>query len=278
MKDIVTDMGRRQQGESKSLVDIFTCAIITSENISIKDGLMQPEQMRAARALLNWSLDRLAQESGVHRNTLSNFETRKYDGDPNKVAAARKALRAAGVLFIDEDAEAGGVRQRRYRVGDKVRFRRVMQITDGLYMPEQVGMVVQVEPHPPAIGPTYRIAAQFDEEPPLALIFQFEFELVDASPIISLSEFVENNHLPMIPNGHFAVNPAADVDIVLETDLEKLPKELRSWIIVSTADDKLLNEIAARGFWPQESSRTLHLLWRQFPDGVLRPIEPMRQS
>ena len=231
---------------------------------------MQPEQMRAARALLNWSLDRLADESGVHRNTLSNFETRKYDGDPEKVAAARKALRAAGVLFIDEDTEAGGVRQRRYRVGDRVRFRRTMQINGRLYTPDQLGMIVQVETHPPAIGPTYRIAVQFDEEPPLALIFQFEFELVSASSIISLGEFVENNRRSMVPNGHFIANPAADVDIVLDNDLTKLPQELRSWIIVSTADVKLLNEIEARGFWRQESNATLHMLWRQLPDGALR--------
>jgi transcriptional regulator with XRE-family HTH domain len=53
---------------------------------------MQPEQMRAARAALNRSLEDLASASGVRRNTLSNFETRKYDGDPAKLAKAKSVL------------------------------------------------------------------------------------------------------------------------------------------------------------------------------------------
>ena len=48
---------------------------------------MRPEQVRMARALLNWALDGLAEISGVHRNTISNFETGKYEGDPEKLAA-----------------------------------------------------------------------------------------------------------------------------------------------------------------------------------------------
>lgn len=233
---------------------------------------MQPEQMRAARAILNWSLDRLAAASGVHRNTLSNFETRRYDGDPAKIAAVKTALRAAGIIFIDEGTEASGVPQRRYRFGDKVRFRRPMTIGNHLYMPDQVGTVIQVEGHPPETGPTYRIAVSFDERSALPLIFQFEYELVAASPIISLSEFAANSGYSMIPNGHFVINPAADADVVLERDLSKLPKELGAWIIIPTADDYLRNEIDARGFCPREYSQDLCLMWRQFPDGALRPI------
>ncbi|WP_172746235.1 helix-turn-helix domain-containing protein [Neorhizobium sp. T7_12] len=229
---------------------------------------MLPEQMRAARAALNWSLDRLAEKSGVHRNTLSNFETRKFEGDPAKVAAAKRALRAAGILFIEEGTEAAGVRQRRYRVGDRVSFRRPTTVGGRHFAPSDIGTVVQVEGHPPAIGPTYRIAVEFADSLPLSLIFQFEFELVAASPNISLREFVENSGYSVIPNGHFIINPAGDTEIGMETDLSKLPTEVGAWIVIPTADTDLLNEVEARGFWRQEASQTLYLLWRQFPAGA----------
>jgi transcriptional regulator with XRE-family HTH domain len=66
-----------------------------------------------ARAALNWSLAELAKASGVHRNTISNFETEKYGGDPERVAAIRAALEAAGVEFIPENGGGAGVRLRK---------------------------------------------------------------------------------------------------------------------------------------------------------------------
>jgi transcriptional regulator with XRE-family HTH domain len=57
---------------------------------------MKPEDKRMARAALNWSLEQLAKASQVHRNTLSNFETGKYAGDPAKLAAIQRTLESAG--------------------------------------------------------------------------------------------------------------------------------------------------------------------------------------
>ena len=54
-----------------------------------------------ARAALNWSLEALAKAAGVHRNTISNFETEKYAGDPEKLAAIQRALEAAGIEFTN---------------------------------------------------------------------------------------------------------------------------------------------------------------------------------
>lgn len=65
-----------------------------------------------ARAAVNWSLDQLAQAAGVHRNTIHNFETGRYSGNPEKLRAVRQALQAAGVEFIGE-GESGGVRLRK---------------------------------------------------------------------------------------------------------------------------------------------------------------------
>jgi transcriptional regulator with XRE-family HTH domain len=66
-----------------------------------------------ARAALNWSLDDLAKAAGVHRNTISNFETGRYGGDPEKLAAVRRTLEAAGVIFVAENGEGPGVRLRK---------------------------------------------------------------------------------------------------------------------------------------------------------------------
>ncbi len=66
-----------------------------------------------ARAALNWSLQTLAEASGVHRNTISNFETGKYAGDPSTVDAIRAAIEQAGIELIPENGGGAGVRLRR---------------------------------------------------------------------------------------------------------------------------------------------------------------------
>jgi transcriptional regulator with XRE-family HTH domain len=66
-----------------------------------------------ARAALNWSLNDLARVSKVHRNTIANFETGKYQATPDVLKAMRAALEAAGVNFIDANGEGPGVRLRK---------------------------------------------------------------------------------------------------------------------------------------------------------------------
>ncbi|WP_036283850.1 helix-turn-helix transcriptional regulator [Methylocystis sp. ATCC 49242] len=65
-----------------------------------------------ARAALNWTLADLADASGVHRNTISNFETGKYAGSEEALAAIRAALESAGIVFIDQNGAGPGVRLR----------------------------------------------------------------------------------------------------------------------------------------------------------------------
>ncbi len=74
---------------------------------------MKPAQVRMARAALNWSLADLAAASGVHRNTISNFETGRYGGSDEALAAIRAALEAAGVEFIAPNGGGAGVRLRK---------------------------------------------------------------------------------------------------------------------------------------------------------------------
>lgn len=62
---------------------------------------MKPAQVRMARAALNWSLQQLSEAAGVHRNTISNFETGRYAGEPATLDAIRAALEAAGIEFTN---------------------------------------------------------------------------------------------------------------------------------------------------------------------------------
>jgi transcriptional regulator with XRE-family HTH domain len=230
---------------------------------------MRPEQTRTARALLNWSLDRLTEASGVHRNTISNFETGRYGGDPAKVAALKHALESAGVIFVEENGEGSGARLRRFRIGDTVRFRPQTRVRFSFDITaDEVGAVVDVEPHPPQTGPTYRMDVQFPRKL-VPGVFRFEYELVKAVPALSIQSFLEGGGRPMIPPGHFIANPAQESPAQLEMDMSKLPQELGSLILIPTSDMNLRREIDAHGFFAKETSATLILMFRQFPDCVL---------
>lgn len=141
---------------------------------------MKPDDVRMARAALNWSLEQLAQASGIHRNTISNFETGKYAGDPATIAAIKRTLESFGVIFPDEAGETSTVTLRRFQVGDVVRLRAQSRLRSNYHIAEgEFGKVVWVEPHPPATGPTYKIEVHF-ESARLPEIFKYEFELVKA--------------------------------------------------------------------------------------------------
>jgi transcriptional regulator with XRE-family HTH domain len=70
-------------------------------------------QCRAARALLQWSRDRLSAESGVHANTITSFELEQRQPIRANLAALTGALEAAGVEFIPENGGGAGVRLRK---------------------------------------------------------------------------------------------------------------------------------------------------------------------
>lgn len=69
-------------------------------------------QIRAARALVNWTVRDLADKAGVHRNTVTRAET-DATGPGHATAAIRAALEAAGVEFIVENGGGPGVRLRK---------------------------------------------------------------------------------------------------------------------------------------------------------------------
>jgi hypothetical protein len=72
-------------------------------------------QIRAARALLRWSAEELAQASALGANTVRRAEV--TEGATSLTAAndraIRRALEDAGVEFIDENGGGAGVRLRK---------------------------------------------------------------------------------------------------------------------------------------------------------------------
>ncbi len=79
-----------------------------SANVTL--SAIRPEQMRAARAMLDWSRDQLSEACGVAKRTIIRFEAGQGETRPSTLAAIRAALEAAGVEFTD--GAAPGVRLR----------------------------------------------------------------------------------------------------------------------------------------------------------------------
>jgi DNA-binding XRE family transcriptional regulator len=65
------------------------------------------EQCRAARALLYWSQPKLAEATGITRETIANFERAARTPRRKNLTAIRTALESAGVVFIPGTATSG---------------------------------------------------------------------------------------------------------------------------------------------------------------------------
>ena len=75
---------------------------------------MLPAQLRAARTLVGWSRESLAEACGVTVRTLARIEadiTNPRPATPATIAAIGRALESAGVEFTNGDAS--GVRMKR---------------------------------------------------------------------------------------------------------------------------------------------------------------------
>ncbi len=75
--------------------------------------MITSEQIRAARALLRWSAQDLADKTGIGFRTIQRFESES--GIPasrtSNLIAIRHTLEDADVIFIDQNEEGGpGVR------------------------------------------------------------------------------------------------------------------------------------------------------------------------
>jgi transcriptional regulator with XRE-family HTH domain len=75
--------------------------------------MITPAQCRAARGLLDWTQQDLADRAGVGIVTVRHLEAGVSDTRRATLEVIRRALEAAGVEFIDQDGGGLGVRFRR---------------------------------------------------------------------------------------------------------------------------------------------------------------------
>jgi predicted transcriptional regulator len=71
---------------------------------------ISPNQLRAARSMIGWTREDLADASGATTRNLARIEAGEIKPRPRTVAAIRSALEAAGVEFIPENGGGAGVR------------------------------------------------------------------------------------------------------------------------------------------------------------------------
>lgn len=76
--------------------------------------MIEASQMRAARGLLEWSQTQLAEAASLSLPTIKRMEKLGPGrSSADNVSSVRKALEAAGVIFIEENGQGPGVRLRK---------------------------------------------------------------------------------------------------------------------------------------------------------------------
>ncbi|MDR5729615.1 MAG: helix-turn-helix domain-containing protein [Terriglobia bacterium] len=74
-------------------------------------AMISPRQIRAARALLDWSQQDLADKGILSLNAVTRLERDQVDPRVSTITAVQRALVRGGVEFISEEASRGeGVR------------------------------------------------------------------------------------------------------------------------------------------------------------------------
>jgi transcriptional regulator with XRE-family HTH domain len=75
-------------------------------------------QIKAARALLGWSQEKLASASGISIPTVKRLEAAEgaLGGRPETAKKLRTALENAGIEFLDENGGGAGVRLKKSRL------------------------------------------------------------------------------------------------------------------------------------------------------------------
>ena len=72
--------------------------------------LLTPSLSRAARGLLDWTQEELAQHADVSRSTVRDFEKGRHELHRGSAVRIERAFAAAGVVLIPADELGPGVR------------------------------------------------------------------------------------------------------------------------------------------------------------------------
>ncbi len=94
---------------------------------------LTPHQCRAARALLDWTVDRLSERARVAKETIIEFEIGQRVPQGRTLQAIQRTLEVSGIVFIPENGGGTGVRFRRRSrpVGEGSRIDELMADDDG---------------------------------------------------------------------------------------------------------------------------------------------------
>ena len=65
-------------------------------------------QIRAARGLLGWALGELAERCSIRCDVLAEIESAQRLGDASQLDAIASALKAGGILFLEDCATVEG--------------------------------------------------------------------------------------------------------------------------------------------------------------------------
>ncbi|MEZ0170651.1 helix-turn-helix transcriptional regulator [Microvirga sp. TS319] len=75
--------------------------------------LLSPEQCRAARGLLDWTQEELAERANVSRSTIRDFENGRHCLHPVTAAQVAAAFEDGGAQLIPSGEAGPGVRLRK---------------------------------------------------------------------------------------------------------------------------------------------------------------------
>lgn len=102
----------------KSIGKTHICLDRECPTATVMKFMITGRQIQAARALLGWSQEELAERAKIARNTLYNLESGIVDPRTSTVEAVRRTLERAGIEFVT-DAISEGVRLIKPRSGNK---------------------------------------------------------------------------------------------------------------------------------------------------------------
>ncbi len=101
-------------GHKNNLIRIFNHLVVAVISALLMVVIMiTPRQIKAARALLGWSQQDLADRAIISLNALTRLERGQVDSRLSTLQAVENALIRGGVEFITADDKGEGVRLRR---------------------------------------------------------------------------------------------------------------------------------------------------------------------
>lgn len=75
----------------------------------VNETALSPAQVRAARAWLRWSQDKLSEKSGISQTSIARYELERSVPHADTLIQIRRAFEAAGIEFLFTGMKATGI-------------------------------------------------------------------------------------------------------------------------------------------------------------------------